>query len=648
MFKSKIKWAALGGLVLSFVSLLAHLLLAKYSSADLIQFSAFTAFNDDITVGVSGGQAPISRKLWKKLKSLESLQPYATPRSRYPAPADKNNGFIYAKIYGGFEKIRASICDLVTISRLLNVTLVIPEIQESARSRGIGSEFKSFSYIYNEEQFIIALKKDVIIVKNLPPELKEARKKKQFPTFKPERLAPPNFYLKEVLPKLKNSKVIGLVVTNGGCLQALLPPTLVEYQRLRCRVAFHALQFRPEILALGHLMVKRLQASGQPYVAYHPGLMRDILAYHGCAEIFQDIHTELIQYRRAQMIKLGIINDELSVDSHMRKQNGSCPLMPEEVGLLLRAMGYPPSTRIFLAGSETFGGQRVMIPLRAMYSNLVDRTSLSTKQELTNLLGREAIIPQNPFMAPPAKTVQQLKREWDKAGPRPRPLPPPLGRPIYQHEKEGWYGWITEKDFEPDPTLLDRRSQAHRLIWDALDYVVSLEADVYFPGFNYDGSGWPDFSGLVMGHRLYEMASARTYRPDRKYLAELFNATNEHLYYPKRNWTLSVRKHLNNSLTAEGLTRGFRESKPLSFLSHPIPECSCRTPKVLESQPSDPDEDTCPKWMVDKLAAKENAASQSEQLEDEIDEAEVDSEDGEDSTQSTPSLDQDEEMDPDD
>lgn len=43
------------------------------------------------------------------------------------------------------------------------------------------------------------------------------------------------------------------------------------------------------------------------------------------------MHTELIQYRRARLIKQGIINEELHVDSRTRKGNGSCPLMPEEV-----------------------------------------------------------------------------------------------------------------------------------------------------------------------------------------------------------------------------------------------------------------------------------------------------------------------------
>lgn len=186
-----------------------------------------------------------------------------------------------------------------------------------------------------------------------------------------------------------------------------------------------------------------------------------------------------------------------------------------QVGLLLRAMGYPPRTRIYLAGSETFGGQRLLIPLRAMYTNLVDRTSLCSKEELAIVVGLEAPLPPDPLENLPAKSVKQQKDEWDKAGPRPRPLPPPPDRPIYRHEKEGWYGWVAEKETEPDPTPSDLREQAHRLLWDALDYIVSLEANAFFPGFDNDGSRWPDFSSLVMGHRLYRRASSRTYRPNR-------------------------------------------------------------------------------------------------------------------------------------
>nr|XP_008360533.2 protein EMBRYO SAC DEVELOPMENT ARREST 30-like isoform X2 [Malus domestica] len=570
LFKSKIKWVALFVLILSFASLLRHISIARFSTVDLVQYSALTAFHNDFD-SISGRQSVPNKKLWGPVKTLQSFQPYANPRGNYPVPNEQSNGFIYAKIFGGFGKIRSTA-------------------------------FKCYS-CHSRHSRKYSLKRH----------------------------------------------------------QSILPPNMAEFQRLRCRVAFHALQFRPEIQMLGHKMVERLRAWGQPFLAYHPGLVRETLAYHGCAELFQDVHTELIQYRRKQMIKKGIVHEELSIDSHLRRENGSCPLMPEEVGILLRSMGFSPKTIIYLAGSETFGGQRVLVPLRAMFPNLVDRTSLCSNKELADILGPETPLPQNPFHPPPAKSEEQLKEEWKKAGPRPRPLPPPPGRPIYQHEKEGWYGWITETDIEPDLSALDLRMQAHRLIWDALDYIVSVEADTFFPGFNNDGSGWPDFSSLVMGHRLYEVASSRTYRPDRKVVAQLFNMTRDNVYHPKHNWTLSVQEHLKKSLSEEGLTRQSVVSKPALFISHPLPECSCRMSsadapvhvKGNDGRTVYGGEEECPKWMkhgqevpldsAGEEGVEDNELSQYGSTLDEQPES-----NDSDRTNATLYSDQDEEMDPND
>ncbi|XP_061364070.1 protein EMBRYO SAC DEVELOPMENT ARREST 30 [Gastrolobium bilobum] len=626
-FITKIKWVVLSVFTLSVASIIIHLSLTKLWTVNIGQYKALPILSEDFA-SMLGRQGIKNKKLWGSVKSLEALQPNANARSNYSVPKEQGNGFIYAKVSGGFAKIRSSICDLVAISRLLNATLVIPEIQESTRAKGISSKFKSFSYLYNEEQFIAYLKNDVIIAKTLPESLIERRRRNEFPTFKPTSSASSNFYIKEILPKLKKSKVIGLIIANGGALQSILPPSMAEIQRLRCRVSFHALQFRPEIQMLGRRMVHKLRALGQPFLAFNPGLLRETLAYNGCAELFQDVHTELIQHRRAQMIKEGILDEELNVDSHLRRDKGLCPLMPEEVGILLRVMGYPSKTIIYLAGSETFGGQRVLIPLRSMFSNIVDCTSLCSEKELSDLVGPETPLPQNTFQPPPAKSEEELKEEWKRAGPRPRPLPPPPDRPIYRHEKEGWYGWITETPTEPDPSPMDLRMKAHRLLWDALDYIVSLEADVFFPGFNNDGSGWPDFSSLVMGHRLYENAAFRTYRPDRKVIAELFNITRENLYHPKHNWTILVHEHLNKSMTEEGLIRQSLLSKPAMFLSHPLPECSCRiaSTKVANRVRGEDsrflygDEDQCPKWMqsADKAGSlgKEGVKSEDDGLPD--------------------------------
>ncbi|KAG5050299.1 hypothetical protein JHK85_011402 [Glycine max] len=520
-------------------------------TVNIVQYKALPSLPEEFG-SVLGRQVIKNKKLWGSIESLETLQPNANARSNYSVPKQQSNGFLYAKVFGGFSKIRSS---------------------------------------------------------------------------------------------------------------SILPPSMAEIQRLRCRVAFHALQFRPEIQMLGRRMVHKLRALGQPFLAFHPGLLRETLAYNGCAELFQDVHTELIQHRRSRMIKEGVLKDELNVDSHLRREKGLCPIMPEEVGILLRVMGYPAKTIIYLAGSELFGGQRALIPLRSMFINTMDRTSLCSETEFSDLVGPETPLPVNSFRPPPAKSENELKEEWKKAGPRPRPLPPPPGRPIYQHEKEGWYAWITETPTEPDPSPMDLRMKAHRLLWDALDYIVSLEADAFFPGFNNDGSGWPDFSSLVMGHRLYETASFRTYRPDRKVVAELFNMTRENLYHPKHNWTVLVQEHLNRSLAEEGLIRQSLLSKPAMFLSHPLPECSCRIASTKATnrfrgengQVLYGGEDICPKWMQHANDAgsleKEGSKSEDEGLADYesndfVDESE--SEKNGSKTNQTPLWDQDEEMDPND
>ncbi|GER49149.1 O-fucosyltransferase family protein [Striga asiatica] len=261
-------------------------------------------------------------------------------------------------------------------------------------------------------------------------------------------------------------------------------------------------------------------------------------------------------------------------------------------------MGYPPRTRIYLAGSETFGGQRVFIPLR--------------------------------------------------------PLPPPPERPIYRHEKEGWYGWIGEKGSEPDPTPKNPRDQAHRLLSDALDYIVSVEADAFFPGLDNDGSGLPDFSSLVMGHRLFKTASSRTYRPDKRYITKLINTTSNHLYHPPRNWTLTAREHLNKSLSEDGILQESKRAKPKSFLSHRLPECSCSTVKNADFQKGTKlqtlysVQESCHSGLEQNPTTVISQESTGDDNETEEDENDTDVQEPDDNSQvnTVPSVEEDEEMDP--
>ncbi|XP_031109151.1 O-fucosyltransferase 27-like isoform X1 [Ipomoea triloba] len=578
MASKKMKMVALVGLLVSAFSLVTHIRLARRTYMD-----AISDYRQSFVAVFSSGRRifdnadllkanPTYRRLWGAVRPLESLYPDANPGQNYAAPEPQSTGFIFVRIRGGFHEIRNSISDVVAVSRLLNATLVIPEILSTTSSKGISSQFKSFAYLYNEDHFMEALAKDITIVKALPPNLRDARIKKKIPSFRVPFSASPYYYLHHVLPVLTQRSVVELVVYDGGCLQTQLPPDLLEYQKLRCRVAFHALKFREEVQELANKIMKRLRALGQPYIAYDPSMTREALAYYSCAELFQDVHTELIRHKRLWMMKRSLVRGNLSVNSFKQRLKGSCPLMPEEVGILLRAYGYTSDTTIYISGGEIFGGQKKLIPLHAMFENVVDRTSLSTPWEWSEIYGRETSLIDK-YSPPPSVDKYAKFEAWENSGPRPRPLPPPPRQPKL-YNIEGWWGWVAESDKEPESSVEELRTNAHRLLWEAIDYVICLEADAFIAGFDRDGKGHPNLASLVMGHRLYQFPASRTYRPDRKAIVEHFDAIKDHLYQANHTWISSIRKSLRKSLV-DGLVKESNRTKHKSLLAFPIQECSC-------------------------------------------------------------------------
>lgn len=53
-----------------------------------------------------------------------------------------------------------------------------------------------------------------------------------------------------------------------------------------------------------------------------------------------------------------------------------------QVGLLLRAMGFNNSTRMYLAAGELFGGEHFMKPFRALFPHLENHSSVDSSEEL--------------------------------------------------------------------------------------------------------------------------------------------------------------------------------------------------------------------------------------------------------------------------
>lgn len=58
-----------------------------------------------------------------------------------------------------------------------------------------------------------------------------------------------------------------------------------EYQRLRCRVNYHALRFKPHIMKLSQSIVDKLRTQGH-FMSIHLRFEMDMLAFAGYADAF--------------------------------------------------------------------------------------------------------------------------------------------------------------------------------------------------------------------------------------------------------------------------------------------------------------------------------------------------------------------------
>jgi hypothetical protein len=55
----------------------------------------------------------------------------------------------------------------------------------------------------------------------------------------------------------------------------------------------------------------------------------------------------------------------------VKRKDGLCPLTPEEVALVLKALDIDKSVQIYIAAGEIYGGKRRMASLTSAYPNVV-------------------------------------------------------------------------------------------------------------------------------------------------------------------------------------------------------------------------------------------------------------------------------------
>ncbi|XP_072978305.1 O-fucosyltransferase 15-like [Typha angustifolia] len=349
---------------------------------------------------------PEPQDLWEEpLDSAVSWKPCADQRN-WEASEGKN-GYIIISANGGINQQRVAICNAVAITRLLNATLVVPKFLYNS----VWRDTSQFSDIYQEEHFINDLKADIPIVKELPVELQSLDLEAMSSLVTDAEVmkeSKPSFYVKKVMPILLKNRVIHFV---GFGNRLAFDPIPFELQRLRCRCNFHALRFVHKIQETGALLVRRMQHHrpystplehnllGQftdkavldgkkmvpaKYLALHLRFEIDMAAYSMC--YFgggKDEEEELEAFRAVHFPALTLLRKSTKVPSAgFLRSEGKCPLTPEESVLMLAALGFKRSTRIYIAGAEIYGGKLRMAAISRLYPNIATKESLLSSSEI--------------------------------------------------------------------------------------------------------------------------------------------------------------------------------------------------------------------------------------------------------------------------
>ncbi|XP_054808211.1 O-fucosyltransferase 29-like [Prosopis cineraria] len=289
-------------------------------------------------------------------------------RGRHFAPAvheRSSNGYLLIATSGGLNQQRTGITDAVVVARILNATLVVPELDHQSYWK----DESDFINIFDVAWFISFLAKDVPIVKRVPDKIMRSMEKPPY-TMRVPRKSEPEYYLDQVLPILLRRRVVQLTKFDYRLANNLDD----ELQKLRCRVNYHALRFTKPIQELGQRLVMRMQKMTDRFIAVHLRFEPDMLAFSGC--YFGGGEKE--RRELGEIRKRWTTLPDLSPDGERKR--GKCPLTPHEVGLMLRALGFANDTYLYVASGEIYGGDETMRPLRELFPNMYTKEMLANEE----------------------------------------------------------------------------------------------------------------------------------------------------------------------------------------------------------------------------------------------------------------------------
>ncbi|CAA0818261.1 O-fucosyltransferase family protein [Striga hermonthica] len=243
------------------------ILSGTFFSAFWLQNAPYLCKKDGITL-----QCPHvkeSQSLWENpYSATTSWKPCAERRegiiSDLPAE-NETNGYIFIHAEGGLNQQRIAICNAVAVAKIMNATLILPVLKQDQ----IWKDQTKFEDIFDVDHFIDYLKDDVRIVRDIPEWFTDKtelfssirRTVKNIPKY-----APAQFYIDNVLPRIKEKKIMALKPFVDRLGYDNVPQ---EINRLRCRVNYHALKFLPEIENMADLLVSRMRnrtGSSNPFM----------------------------------------------------------------------------------------------------------------------------------------------------------------------------------------------------------------------------------------------------------------------------------------------------------------------------------------------------------------------------------------------
>uniref|UniRef100_A0A7N0U1T3 O-fucosyltransferase family protein n=1 Tax=Kalanchoe fedtschenkoi TaxID=63787 RepID=A0A7N0U1T3_KALFE len=360
-------WTLMCGLMLFGLGLIS--LFTGYVVSDLDWYSQ-RLIKHTIILKLDGRRhEPID--IWKSKYSKDYYGCSERGRDFSPSVQERySNGYLLIAASGGLNQQRTGITDAVVVARILNATLVIPELDHQS----FWKDESDFSQVFDVDWFISSLAKDVPVIKRVPNKVMKSMKKPPY-SMRVPRKSSPEYYVDEVLPILLRRRVVQLTKFDYRLANDIDD----ELQKLRCRVNYHALRFTKSIRELGNRLVTKLRNMTDRFVAVHLRFEPDMLAFSGCYFGGGDKErNELSEIRK----RWDTLPDTIPEEERIR---GKCPLTPYEVGLMLRALGFQNDTYIYVASGEIYGGEETLKPLKDLFPNFYTKEMLIS-QELKPLL----------------------------------------------------------------------------------------------------------------------------------------------------------------------------------------------------------------------------------------------------------------------